>query len=224
MAAVLVGFWATASGCGGDTTSSSDAKPVPFDDVLQRVTELTCRRIFECCTPAQIMSQGALVGAGPFTDEAGCRAAYENALTPSLDLVRSSMQAGRVTYRGDIAGNCFAQAASLSCADLDSVRPSCDYFVPAVQAGGACASSLDCVSGHCSVTVPSGSTASGVCAPSGALGSACVNGACNFGTVCDSSSQMCVTRKANGAPCMLSSECEGRRCTNGVCATTPFCG
>lgn len=212
-AAAIVGAWLSVVGCGGSTSAREEGSGVSLESLPQRVAELTCRKLFECCSVDQLSVDGMLL----FPDESSCRATYVDALSPELDLVKESIENGRATYDGDAAAACFAKLERTSCQVLTSEVPlPCGYFTGLLHDGESCAASGECISGLCDLN-----SFTPTCIPVPKLGESC-SGICEDGTVCNLDF-VCSLPKKVGDSCTFSFECETTRCRSGVCVPDSIC-
>jgi hypothetical protein len=214
--------WGSAAGCGGDTAPAT-AKPIALEDLPTHLAALTCGKLFECCTKAEIMVEGTgSIILDPFTDEAGCRASFLKFLSQSIPRLQTAVNEKRLVYDANAAGACIDMFTSLSCHELTtSDPPKCEYFTPLLHDGDVCDADAECTSNFCDID-PSSQTGQQVCVPLAKLGQPCT-GACEDGAVCDFVTLVCSPAKKLGEPCSLSSDCDSQLCSNGVCVVDSIC-
>jgi hypothetical protein len=214
--------WALLAGCGG-STSMGGSGGVALRDLPRQVAELQCRKLFDCCTPAQIATAGSSIIVS-FTDEASCRTAYENLLEPSTPRREAAINEGRVIYDGREASACLARIEFMTCEELTSGSvPTCDApWTPLQQDGEVCESDSECVSEFCEFGI--GPTSQKTCTPAARLGEPCT-GNCADGAFCDFDTSICAPVKRLGESCSTSSECGSTLCdfNAGVCVPDSIC-
>lgn len=212
---VLTTMLTACSGGGG-------SEPVPFDRYFAAAAEAQCARLFECCPEA---ARGAFFpgGTAPST-EAECRTQLSEALASGVPELGESIDAGRVLYSPENAGNCFESQRTLTCAEWASATsmlmapPGCPSPFSGQRATGeTCVSLLDCRAGLCSDV---GMERTCVALP--AVGEACTD-SCVGGAYCDNPGSMtCVAQRAAGATCSSWLECQTLMCEAGTCAASPI--
>lgn len=205
-------------GCGSDAVYGGIAG-VHLDDLPGRIAQWNCQMLFQCCTPAQVMTAGSFLTAN-FKDEAGCRAAYEEFLSQSTPQIEHSISQGRMQYDEGAAGSCIAKLDRMTCAQVTSgSAPQCNVFIPLQKNGEACESESECISSDCEI----GLDPQGTCAPPAKLGEPC-SGTCEKGAFCDAG-YVCSPQKKLGEPCGSSSECESAQCSaaSSVCIVDSIC-
>jgi hypothetical protein len=208
------------AGCGGDAVYGGTSG-VRLEDLPRRIAEWNCRMLFECCTPAQVMTAGSSFFIGSFTDETGCRAAYESFLSQATPQLQDAIRQGRILYSEAAAGSCIAGIDAMTCAQLTAgAAPECNVWTPLQKDGDVCESDSECISGACEI----GIDPQGTCAPPAKLGEPC-SGNCEKGSVCDNSNFACSPPKKLGESCLTSSECESKQCssTKSVCIPDSIC-
>jgi hypothetical protein len=210
-------------GCAGD--DSSGGSPVALEDLGQRLGEVSCQKVFDCCTDEEIMKQfmNIKVDGQPITTVEQCikfTVGFYNGL--ALPQWQASIDAGRMEYDASAAGGCVAASANLSCseyADLSSgngntslagtCRP---FLIPKVADGGACSNSNECISDNC---VQTSSSEDGTCKPMPGAGEQCDDN-CVDGYYCGytegQTEYTCIPLKANGTECTLSDQCMSDHC------------
>jgi hypothetical protein len=190
-------------------------------DLPRRVAELQCRKLFDCCTPAQIATAGSLIVS--FTDEAGCVTEFQNFFERATPRQEAAITAGRVIYNSGEVAACLARIDAMTCDVLTSGSvPSCDAWTPLQQDGEACESDAECISTLCEFGI--GPTSQRTCARPAGLGEPCA-GACEEGAACDFDTSTCVLAKRIGESCLANSECESTRCdpNTSVCVPDSIC-
>lgn len=211
------------AGCGGSSS-------VPVDNLGPELAKVSCSKIFECCTSAEVMAQFANITYNnqPITTEQQCEdftgGLFAGLLTPDY---KASIAAGRIDYDADAAGECLDAAANLSCSAYSMLSTNtsvgCDtpFIIPKVGDGGGCTQDYECTSGFCD---GASDTADGTCAAMPTAGQACT-GTCAHGLFCsyDQTAMMetCQPVKANGETCDYDSQCSSDNCDGGSCADKP---
>jgi hypothetical protein len=211
-------------GCGGD-----DGTPVPLDNLGMELSTVSCAKMFDCCTDAEIMKQfmGITYEDQPITTEEQC-VGFSNAIFTGLAVTqyKESLAKGRIEYDEAAAGGCIAAIEDVSCSEyggrefLDDSRCR-PFIIPKVANDGACTEDYECTSDNCAGA--DGDT-EGACKPIPTAGQACDDD-CADGLYCgfDTSNGMrvCQALKANGAMCSLDRECESDTCDDAshLCAT-----
>ncbi len=214
-------------GCAGD--DSGGGGPIAIEDLGMRLGDVSCQKMFECCTDAEIMKQFMNITymGQPISTEDQCVAytvAFFNGL--ALPQWQASIAAGRMEYDANAAGDCVAASASLSCADYGalssgnantSLAGTCrPFLIPKVANDGACSHDDECTSGNC---VTTSSSMDGTCKPMPAAGEAC-SGSCVDGYYCGFASgqttETCIAVEANGTQCTSSDECMSGYCDSTV--------
>jgi hypothetical protein len=227
-------------GCAGDDAAGGGS-PIELEDLGTQLAEVSCQKMFECCTDAEIMEQFMNIKyeGQPITTEEQCvgfTAGFFNAL--AVPQWQASIAAGHMEYDASAAGGCVSASANLSCADYaalsngngnTSLAGTCEPFlIPKVANDGACTQDDECVSNNCVVT---SSSEDGACKPLPGAGEAC-NGSCIDGYYCGYDSgqtmEICMALKANGTECTVSDECTSGYCDSSaspsVCGTeAPTC-
>ena len=136
--------------CGsGDRGAASG--PVPVENVAAVWRKARCDKIYECCSPAERMSNPGLG-----TNAQDCQPALERESSTFLGDLPTSVAAGRVAYHADKMTTCLAELKARSC-DLVKMPPGekdvtemCEgVFEPKVPVGGACLEYWDCIGGWC---------------------------------------------------------------------------
>lgn len=192
--------------------------PVPLSELSPVYAEVSCAKIFECCTQEEIVMQFEGLGDPP-TNEAECRAFLGGFLSLGTSQLMMSEAAGRIRYDADMAGACADSIRDVSCAEYrGGFSPmgsgaTCDaVIVPLVEVGGACSQDQECTTGHCERT----GSDDGQCAPLPAMGEDCTFD-CVEGLYCgfDGMSRTCQPTKADGEECDGDGECQSERCAGG---------
>jgi hypothetical protein len=214
-------------GCAGDDAAGGGS-PIAIEDLGMQLGEVSCQKVFDCCTDAEIMKQfmNITVDGQPITTEEQCikfTAGFFNGL--ALPHWQASIAAGRLEYDASAAGGCVAASASLSCTEYadsmsgqgnTSLAGTCrPFLIPKVANDGACSDDNECTSDNC---VQTSSSMDGTCKPMPAAGEPC-DSSCVDGYYCGYASgqtmDTCLPLKANGTQCTLSDEC-----TSDYCDTT----
>jgi hypothetical protein len=173
-----------------------------------------------------------LVKCGLFSNKASCEKTFgELALdNPSI---QAAVDAGKLTYDGDAAEDCFDGIESSSCTRDAELISACDkIFKGTVPDGGACAFDGECVSDNCNLTDCTMACCPGTCAPARpvpAIGQQC-SFDCVEGAYCGSDST-CQATLPKGAACDDAFACDrGLYCagttgtTAGTCSVLPNTG
>jgi hypothetical protein len=214
------------AGCGGGGGS------VTVDNLGTELASVSCSKMFECCTSAEIMEQFAniTVDGQPITTEEQCESfaggLFSGLLTPEY---KASIAAGRITYDGEAAQSCLDAMANLGCnayamADShESVVCDTPFIIPQVGDGGGCTEGYECTSGFCDGASDS---TDGTCKPKPGAGEAC-DFTCADGLYCGfdqtNGMKVCQTLKTDGAECNLDYECASDHCddTMNTCGAAP---
>ena len=210
---------AALAGCGPGGGGGGGAA-IPLDRIDEEYAAVFCRKIFTCCTAAEILGSPAAAG-----DEAACRATYGAAIASDLGDVQASVASGIVTYDGGKARSCFEAVGALPCTewggdDAPDRIPDCALILRGTVApGGACAGSEVCADGWCA--------SGGICTANTRLGEACAGMPCQTGLYCDTNAAgaltTCAAFQPNGAPCSFGDECRSNSCNAGVCGPSEIC-
>lgn len=212
-------------GCSGGGGSSG---PVTIDNLGNELSQLSCSKIFECCTSAEVMQQfmNITYNGQPITTEAQCEGFDEGLLNGLLvPEYKDAIAADRIKYDGDAMRACLDAAANLSCSAYsqltghESVSCSTPFIIPEVADGGACAQDYECTSNNCDGAHDS--MANGTCKPMPTEGQDCtVN--CAQGLFCSyDASATCQPVLPNGTTCAGDEECASNYCHSSVCADRP---
>lgn len=217
-------------GCGGDGAD------IALDDLGRELAEVGCAKQFDCCSSAEIMEQymGITIDGRPIETEADC-VDFANALLTGLGVAqwKASLEAGRIEYNADAAGDCVAALESLSCSEYNSgelplggdCRP---YLIPKVADGGGCTNDYECTSNYClGETNSTEGDTDGACMPlPSEVGAECEE-KCGNGLACKldrtSSKDTCQTPTADGDECDFDSDCASDYCDEAtdLCAMEP---
>jgi hypothetical protein len=213
---------AALAGCGGDGTGSAGGA-VLLDQLDEEYAAAFCRKLFACCTAAELTETPA--GSG---DEAACRATYGARIAPDLDALRTGVASGVVSYDGAKARSCFDTLVALPCTEWggdDALEriPDCALMLRGTVApGGACLASRQCLDGECG--------SGGICVANARPAEPCVGKSCQGGLYCDTDPSgaltTCAAYQPNGAPCSFNDECRSNSCgavTPGVCGPSEIC-
>jgi hypothetical protein len=216
--------------CAGDDADGGGS-PIAIEDLGMRLGEVSCPKVFECCTDAEIMMQFMNIKymGQPITTEEQCvgfTAGFFNGL--ALPQWQASIAAGRMEYDASAAGGCVSASAALSCSEYaglssgagnTSLAGTCrPFLIPKVANDGVCSQDDECTSDNC---VKTSSSMDGTCKPMPGAGEAC-SGDCVDGYYCGYATgqtmQTCIALKANGTQCTLDEEC-----TTDFCDSTDVC-
>jgi hypothetical protein len=207
-------------GCSGEDpnpepTGGTNSGTIALDAYANELAKVYCNRIFTCCTAVEQAKALELLSPTP-KNEAECTTAYSALFSFVIGEQKDSVAAGRQTYDGAKASNCFAKLEG-SCAggiDNDDIQndPECaTVFVGKVADGGMCTNDGDCSS--------AGSVCNdaGVCTALAAEGQPCTfSSDCQEGLTCGVDA--CIKPKAEGEACTSSFDCASTICEMGVCA------
>lgn len=194
---ILAGALAAAA-CGGSSVS--------IDDLPGELEAAQCGRAVRC---------------GVFTSLADCKA-FVNA---DITQLRRSIEAGRVSYDGDLVADCVSILGSASCdetvEDARVTPKACtDAIRGTVADAGTCYTSQECVSGSCDRPSCNMACCVGTCNPTvadAAIGQSCAAARCVDGAFCNASN-VCAALLAANAPCNDSDECQyGLFCPDATC-------
>lgn len=139
--------------------------------------------------------------------------------------LQGAIDAGKVSYNEDKAGDCVDAFANQSCnpGDRDNrVTPQAclEAIAGTVADGGVCANGDECVSGSCNVPACDQACCQGTCRPTVAkvaIGGSCATADCVDDAYC-SEAGTCTALTAAGSACGASDECAfGTRCLNAIC-------
>lgn len=181
---------------------SSQAEPVPLEELEARFGAAECALLFGCCSPGDRAARLP----DTVTTEEECIA-----LVPSLGYeieegIRFGLSTGRYRYDAAAAGACIAAIRSCQASH-------CQFLVGIVADGAACSTGGECVSRHCD---------EGICAPPRALGEPCTFDGCDAGLACVDG--LCRQPRPDGEPCVTFHGCISGTCDiSGVCAPRDVC-
>ncbi len=205
---------AFAFGCSSD---DGGAAPLSLEDLAKKSGEVSCAKIFGCCTAEERQDL-------PYESEEACRTAASALVTLLIGGIAESEKAGRLSYDAQAAGSCIEQMQAASCAEYDALDGgACDLVIsPLVPVGDACAEHSECIEGYC---VGADSEAQppvlGVCEALVDDGAPCEgdndcrSDYCAF-TV---DGATCSPKQPSGEPCDYDSACASGYCDdNGTCA------
>jgi hypothetical protein len=171
---------------------------IPIADGPVEIARVLCDKVFGCCSDAELAALPQNLG----QSEGACQLAVAVYLTLVVQASEESIAAGRIRYDGVALSDCLTRYGSEDCALLRTLDLSLcpDVFAPAVELGGACGISSDCIGGYCE----------------GAN-----DGAVPIGE--------CVAKKPAGAACTAAAECASGLCDPGSsgcldAASEPLCG
>ncbi len=220
-------------GCGGDDDSGGGS-PVAIDDFGTQLGHVSCVRLFDCCTDAEIMANfmGITVEGQPITTVEQCESLVAGLFTTyAVANYKASIELGRIEYSADAAGSCLGELGALSCSEYASLSSSgadapvyCEPFIiPKVGDGGACTEDYECTSDNCEGASTEPKT-DGTCKPTPTLGQDC-DQACASGSYCTydqaAGKRICVELKTDGTACQLDSECKSDNCDETDMCVTP---
>lgn len=187
-----------AVGC-GKPTSMTKGSPSDLVDAEQRLEAAFCQYEARC----------GIIGA---SEEASCEASAKAGVTNlhvssfsgwiSYSTYEGEVASGRATVDLSVANACITQVANAACGTALTVAEQClTAFKGTVADGGACSSSMDCVTGLC--IPPNAQTCTGTCQMGVAAGSYCADftDACAAGDYCSTNTQTCDAPAAAGAAC-----------------------
>lgn len=217
--------------CGGDGNNG----PVAIDDLGMELAISGCRMQWQCCTDAELMEQymGLEIDGQPVDSEEQC-VNFANAVLTGfgINTYKASIEAGRVEYDADAAGECIAVMNELSCAQyaaeaIPTSPTGCrSFLLPKVADGGACTQDYECISKNCEgASTPLGEPPTeGACKPIPGEGQACDDN-CTEGLFCGSgqTGDVCQPTRADGEQCNLDEQCTSDYCdtTARMCAQEP---
>jgi hypothetical protein len=173
-----------------------------------------------------------LVRCGLFENTSSCHAYYDGRV-PQNPSIEAAVDAGKMTYDGEAANDCFDALASASCSRDAELSDTCDHiFAGKVADGAACAFDAECVSDNCAVSDCVMACCPGTCSPARPvpkIGEQC-NFVCEDGAYCALDST-CKAVLPKGASCDYPLACDrGLYCagvtsmTAGTCTATPKTG
>jgi hypothetical protein len=184
---------------GGSVATGGSGGGNPLTNVPVDLATVVCHRLYECCTPDELM--GNLVAGGTEQD---CVVIYGGFVGLLVAAVQPSISAGRIAYHDDAFDACIPALGEIDCATLragtdDPAAAQCGVvFEPLVAMGAACTQHGECINGWCEAA--SGS-AEGQCAPKKTDGAECVDdGECVSG-YCDFVDGICAAEPAGGGFC-----------------------
>ncbi len=129
----------------GCSDSSDSEGSVPLEKLNQGVRDAFCEAWFQC--PGKLPRLSEFVR---YPSEAECKAGTDASGIPLYDMAQlaDGMRAGRLTYDGTRAPQCFAALKTAICAGLQEMPAECnDMFIGKVPAGGACVLDDECAGG-----------------------------------------------------------------------------
>jgi len=172
-----------------------------------------CGAYFRCATSFAVV----------YEDEAACSAAFHRTCMDSFD---RSTAASIATVDA-----CAPAISSATCDDLWTVGvPACDRLYGSLQPGAACRGGAECSSGYCDGVT---TTACGLCVSRGGIGSSCSNSVCEPGLTC-AANEICVNYATRGTSCdanhpchlndaCVAGTCQARRAAGATCSTSDEC-
>ena len=173
-----------------------------------------------------------LVNCGLFTDQASCHA-YFDSRTLQNPSVKAAVDAGKLSYDGEAASDCFDGLSSASCSFNADTPAACDkIFKGKIADGAACAFDAECISDSCITMSCSMACCPGMCCmtvPTPKIGQPC-DFYCENGAYCASDST-CKALLPKGASCPDPDSCQaGFYCKDrsptmaGICTALPKTG
>ena len=187
---------------------SQSGSGVSLGDMPGRLSEAYCKKIYECCSTADLMGRD---NEGP--TEKDCRSHQSLSFAGIRDQIKKSNGKHRAVYRADQMEACIAGLKAIPCAGLKmSPKPpelaACDrYIEPRVAVGGACGYDHDCIDSSCEGAKD---PADGVCAVRSPVGGTCESASCAQGAYCGN--KTCEANKAEGDSCNANFQCASGGC------------
>lgn len=212
-------FWV---GCAGDDDSGGGS-PIALDDFGQQLGTVSCQKLFDCCTDAELMANfmGITIEGQPITTVEQCTSLVAGLFTSfAVEDYKASIELGRAEYSADAAGSCVGQLSGLSCSQYSSLSSGgagsdvdCEpYIIAKVGDGGACSEDYECTSDNCE---GASQDVDGACKVKPTLGQDC-DQACASGSYCtydqSAGKRICVALKPDSTACQLDSECSSDNC------------
>lgn len=158
----------------------------------------TCTTQADCASPAACAGGKCVLAVGsPCDADAACESGLCGAAPEAAGGPKECLALPGVTARCTVDRRC---GPGLTCTGVEGA------FYCLVAVGGECFGDDLCASTFCSKNR---------CAPSPAVGAACVESRCGLRMSCDNG--MCM--KPGGYSCAGDAECVSRRCSNGTCAS-----
>jgi hypothetical protein len=197
----------------GDGAADGDGAPVSLADFPAAFARRFCRRVYECCLPAD------RAVASPGADEAMCVEAMTENARVNGELLLS---AGGIVYSAAAAQHCLDLVDDNTCSNIFDPRVGAllvchDVFKGTRAFQEPCDDGFQCVSGACagSACIPTIVCDAdhvvndvGGCVPRVALGAACdFPEQCPPGSTC--ANLVCKSRGAVGAACLNIDDCTG---------------
>jgi hypothetical protein len=213
---------AMAPGCGG---GGSSGPPLPLDQFIAQFLVLRCHKVLSCCSSSEIAAIDPMI-----VDEASCETRLAPTPQSDLALAPALVDAGLVTYDGDVAQKCLDALAALTCETWAGpfnipTPPQCNGLIEGtVAAGGSCGVSLECASDYCT----NASNGGLACAAPVALGVSCELAPCVSGLSCVSSPQSgaprtCGHPSPDGSACVHDADCTSNFCNTDVSTGLSTC-
>ena len=133
----------------GGSAQGGGTGGVPIQNVPLELAQVACAKLYECCTPEELMDN-LIAG----DSEQGCTVAYGAFMALGLAALQPSIEAGRIAYHGDALATCLPQVQATDCATLragnDDPAAECDVvFEPLVGIGEPCMQHAECIGGYC---------------------------------------------------------------------------
>jgi len=189
----------SSGGSTGGSVAAGGSGGNPLTNVPVDLATVVCHRLYECCTPDELM--GNLVAGGTEQD---CVVIYGGFVGLLVAAVQPSISAGRIAYHDDAFDSCIPALGEIDCATLragtdDPAAAQCGVvFEPLVAMGGACTQHGECINGWCETAAGS---AEGQCAPKKADGIECVDDGECISDYCDFVEGVCAAEPAGGGFC-----------------------
>ena len=223
MSAILLVF-----GCGGDDGGGNDGSPLDIADLGAEVAEVTCGKIFECCSEDELMDMFGNIDP-PITTVEECETFYLGFFVGLfLQPAQDAVERGSLIYDAARAGTCMADFAALSCSELNLDDPEAvgacdDVFMGQLADDASCLTDLECASQFCDGETIDGDP--GVCRTKPILGEVCEVFDCDDGLYCDGPGidGICAETKADGADCTSDRECQSDNCETTCMPAAPEC-
>lgn len=203
-----------------------NGQPIELETFAEHAALVTCTRMVECCTDAEITSHFNESGLVRFDSMEECVAVYQD-LTEAFALpaLRASIERGYLAYDAAVMGRCCEEFSETSCVDLDLIErlerdDQCPgAFIPMQDTGDPCVGDRDCIIGSCG---GGGADDEGVCTPLPQAGEACTF-ECAEPLRCGREPGLearCLPRLPVAATCSVDDDCESRQCVGELGAAT----
>jgi hypothetical protein len=213
--AALVSLFVVGCG-GGDSDGGASQGSVSLEQFPKEFGALYCEKAFDCCS-AEERSGDLFLASAESPGE--CATTFGALAALAVAQIVDAENAGRLRYDPEVAGECFAEAKSTSCAEYSEMEASesCSFgIIPLVPEGGACGGNNECITGRC---VGEDDNAEppvlGTCNASRGEGAACEDPSdCDTGR-CEA--DVCAAKGVDGSPCSTVQDCESGVCEADVC-------